>query len=116
VINKICPTVESTVADIADGATVMIGGFGTAGLPNELVEALIDRGARELRSSTTTPATETPAWLRCSRRSGFARSSARSRGTPTATTSTPAFAAATRCARCIGVGQGIAVVLERVQD
>ena len=48
VINKICPTVESTVADIRDGATVMIGGFGTAGLPNELVDALIGQGARDL--------------------------------------------------------------------
>lgn len=36
------------VKDIADGATVMIGGFGTAGQPVELIEALIDTGARDL--------------------------------------------------------------------
>jgi 3-oxoadipate CoA-transferase alpha subunit len=36
------------VADVPDGATVMIGGFGTAGLPNELTEALIEQGARDL--------------------------------------------------------------------
>lgn len=36
------------VADIPDGATVMIGGFGGAGAPVELVHALIDHGAREL--------------------------------------------------------------------
>jgi 3-oxoadipate CoA-transferase alpha subunit len=36
------------VKDIADGATVMIGGFGTAGQPVELIEALIDSGARDL--------------------------------------------------------------------
>src|SRR6202008_607780 len=31
-----------------DGATVMIGGFGTAGLPNELIDALIEQGAKDL--------------------------------------------------------------------
>jgi 3-oxoadipate CoA-transferase alpha subunit len=36
------------VADIRDGATVMIGGFGTAGMPDALIEALIEHGAREL--------------------------------------------------------------------
>lgn len=48
VINKIFDSVASTVADIRDGATVMIGGFGTAGMPSELIDALIERGAREL--------------------------------------------------------------------
>ncbi|MGY0196065.1 3-oxoacid CoA-transferase subunit A [Leptothrix sp. BB-4] len=47
-IDKLMPTLAAAVADIADGATVMVGGFGTAGLPNELVHALIDQGAREL--------------------------------------------------------------------
>ena len=36
------------VADIHDGATVMIGGFGEAGSPIELIHALIDQGARRL--------------------------------------------------------------------
>jgi 3-oxoadipate CoA-transferase alpha subunit len=47
-IDKIVPTFEAALAGVADGATVMIGGFGTAGLPNELVEGLIAQGAREL--------------------------------------------------------------------
>jgi 3-oxoadipate CoA-transferase alpha subunit len=47
-INKILPTVEAALADVSDGATVMIGGFGTAGLPNELIDALIAQGARDL--------------------------------------------------------------------
>lgn len=47
-IDKIVPTPAQAVADVADGATVMIGGFGTAGLPDELVEALIDQGATDL--------------------------------------------------------------------
>jgi 3-oxoadipate CoA-transferase alpha subunit len=33
---------------VPDGATVMIGGFGTAGLPNELIDALLEQGARDL--------------------------------------------------------------------
>jgi 3-oxoadipate CoA-transferase alpha subunit len=48
VIDKIVDSCEAAVADVPDGATVMIGGFGTAGLPNELTEALIAQGAREL--------------------------------------------------------------------
>ncbi|WP_166865979.1 3-oxoacid CoA-transferase subunit A [Salinibacterium sp. ZJ70] len=47
-IDKIVPDVASAVADIADGATVMIGGFGRAGQPRELIDALIARGARDL--------------------------------------------------------------------
>jgi 3-oxoadipate CoA-transferase alpha subunit len=47
-INKIVASVGEAVADIQDGATVMIGGFGTAGMPSELIDALIDRGARDL--------------------------------------------------------------------
>jgi len=48
VIDKFRPTLAAAVADVPDGATVMIGGFGTAGLPNELVHALLDQGARDL--------------------------------------------------------------------
>jgi 3-oxoadipate CoA-transferase alpha subunit len=48
VIDKTVTSVEAAVADIFDGATVMIGGFGTAGMPSELIDALIARGPREL--------------------------------------------------------------------
>jgi 3-oxoadipate CoA-transferase alpha subunit len=47
-INKLFDSPEAALADVPDGATVMIGGFGTAGLPNELIEALLAQGAREL--------------------------------------------------------------------
>src|ERR1051325_11709089 len=47
-IDKIVASAASAVADIPDGATVMIGGFGTAGMPSELIDALIAHGAREL--------------------------------------------------------------------
>jgi len=47
-ISKIQDSMEQAVADIPDGATVMIGGFGNAGMPSALIDALIDQGAREL--------------------------------------------------------------------
>jgi len=42
-IDKSMETVAAAVADIFDGASVMIGGFGTAGMPDQLIDALIDR-------------------------------------------------------------------------
>jgi 3-oxoadipate CoA-transferase alpha subunit len=48
VLNKRVRSVAEAVADVKDGATVMIGGFGTAGIPNELIEGLIEQGARDL--------------------------------------------------------------------
>jgi 3-oxoadipate CoA-transferase alpha subunit len=47
-INKVFASAAEALKDVHDGATVMIGGFGTAGQPNELIDALIDQGAREL--------------------------------------------------------------------
>lgn len=47
-IDKTVPDVAAAVADIEDGSTVMIGGFGRAGQPVELIDALIAQGARDL--------------------------------------------------------------------
>jgi len=47
-IDKTVASAAQALADVPDGATVMIGGFGTAGLPNALTDALIDTGARNL--------------------------------------------------------------------
>jgi len=47
-INKQINSLSAAVADIFDGATVMIGGFGEAGSPIELIHALIDQGAKDL--------------------------------------------------------------------
>ena len=47
-INKIAPSIEAALAGVKDGSTVMIGGFGTAGIPNELIDGLIAQGARDL--------------------------------------------------------------------
>ncbi|MCD9031238.1 3-oxoacid CoA-transferase subunit A [Luteimonas sp. Y-2-2-4F] len=47
-IDKTLPSCEAAVADVHDGATVMVGGFGTAGMPYALIDALLAQGAREL--------------------------------------------------------------------
>jgi 3-oxoadipate CoA-transferase alpha subunit len=47
-IDKQVASPEAAVADIFDGATVMIGGFGNAGMPGALIDALIAQGARDL--------------------------------------------------------------------
>lgn len=48
VVNKIVPNMREALVGIHDGATVMIGGFGNAGMPRELIDALIDQGATDL--------------------------------------------------------------------
>ncbi|MGE3679253.1 MAG: 3-oxoacid CoA-transferase subunit A [Burkholderiales bacterium] len=47
-IDKFYPTPAAALADVQDGATVMIGGFGNAGMPTALINALVARGARGL--------------------------------------------------------------------
>jgi len=47
-IDKTFATLADAVAGIHDGATVMIGGFGNAGMPSALIDALIAQGARDL--------------------------------------------------------------------
>ena len=47
-IDRRFASAEEALSDVQDGATILIGGFGEAGNPTELVHALIDQGAREL--------------------------------------------------------------------
>jgi len=47
-INKITDTIAQALAVVEDGATVLIGGFGTSGIPLELIEGLMERGTRGL--------------------------------------------------------------------
>ncbi|WP_395056960.1 3-oxoacid CoA-transferase subunit A [Polaromonas sp.] len=47
-INKIARSVADALVGVRDGATVLIGGFGTAGIPNELIDGLIAHGAKDL--------------------------------------------------------------------
>jgi 3-oxoacid CoA-transferase A subunit len=45
---KIHPTLDSAVADIPDGARIMFGGFGGAGFPNNLIQALVRKGIKNI--------------------------------------------------------------------
>ena len=47
-INKTFESVAAAVEGIADGSVIMVGGFGTAGMPSELVDGVIATGARDL--------------------------------------------------------------------
>ncbi|MBO9355948.1 3-oxoacid CoA-transferase subunit A [Bordetella petrii] len=47
-LNKVVSSLEEAVAGIADGSTLLIGGFGASGVPTELLQALLATGAREL--------------------------------------------------------------------
>jgi 3-oxoadipate CoA-transferase alpha subunit len=48
VVHKIARSVAEALAGVKDGATVLVGGFGTAGIPNELIQGLIEQGAKDL--------------------------------------------------------------------
>ena len=47
-VNKIADSIAEALAGVRDGATVLIGGFGNAGSPRELIDGLIEHGARDL--------------------------------------------------------------------
>ena len=47
-INKIVQSMADAMAGIKDGSTVLIGGFGAVGQPDQLIEALIEHGAKDL--------------------------------------------------------------------
>jgi 3-oxoadipate CoA-transferase, alpha subunit len=47
-MNKLVATIAQALEGVPHGATVMVGGFGTAGIPNELIDGLIAQGARDL--------------------------------------------------------------------
>lgn len=49
-IDKTFPDTDAAVADIPDNATIMIGGFGLCGLPENLIGALVRRGVRSLHT------------------------------------------------------------------
>jgi 3-oxoadipate CoA-transferase alpha subunit len=47
-INKLVDSLQAALAGVQDGDTIMIGGFGGAGQPSALIEALVEQGARDL--------------------------------------------------------------------
>lgn len=47
-VNKIFPGAEAAIFDVADGATIMVGGFGLCGIPEDLIEAVRAKGIKNL--------------------------------------------------------------------
>ncbi len=47
-MKKICTSFQEAVADIYDGATLMVGGFGLCGIPENLILALAEKGVKDL--------------------------------------------------------------------
>jgi 3-oxoacid CoA-transferase subunit A len=47
-MNKTFPNADSAVADVADGASIMFGGFGLCGIPENLIDALYRKGVKNL--------------------------------------------------------------------
>ena len=47
-MDKVVGDAAEAVADVADGATLAVGGFGICGIPSVLIQALLDRGVRDL--------------------------------------------------------------------
>src|SRR5690606_30718805 len=47
-ISKIFDSARQALADVPDGASIMVGGCGLAGQPRDLIDALLDQGARDL--------------------------------------------------------------------
>jgi len=49
-MNKVWPTADDAVRDIPDGATLMFGGFGLCGIPENLIDALVRTGVKDLHT------------------------------------------------------------------
>jgi 3-oxoadipate CoA-transferase alpha subunit len=47
-IDKRVSSLAAAIADIKDGSTILVGGFGSSGIPGALIDALIDQGAKDL--------------------------------------------------------------------
>ena len=49
-MNKVFASADEAVADIHDGATIMVGGFGLCGIPENLIRALVKKGVKNLNT------------------------------------------------------------------
>src|SRR5207253_3978413 len=54
-MDKVLPDADAAVALVPDGATIMMGGFGLCGIPENLIKALHARGAKELTVISNNP-------------------------------------------------------------
>ena len=49
-LNKVVASADEAVHDIQDGATIMVGGFGLCGIPENLIAALVKKGVKDLHT------------------------------------------------------------------
>jgi len=49
-MNKVVANADEAIKDIPDGATLMIGGFGLCGIPENLIRALVRKGTKNLKT------------------------------------------------------------------
>ncbi|MFS0823911.1 3-oxoacid CoA-transferase subunit A [Bacillus sp. 1P02SD] len=54
-INKVANSIEEVISTIEDGSTIMFGGFGGAGVPYELINGLLNQGAKDLIAVSNNP-------------------------------------------------------------
>jgi 3-oxoacid CoA-transferase subunit A len=54
-MNKVFPNADAAIADVPDGATIMVGGFGMCGVPVDLIEALRRKGTKDLTVISNNP-------------------------------------------------------------
>src|SRR5579884_1487631 len=47
-MNKVCANAMEAIHDVHDGASIMVGGFGLCGIPENLIRAVVDKGLRNL--------------------------------------------------------------------
>ncbi len=59
-LDKVKQSLQEAIAPIQDGASVMVSGFGDAGIPFELMSAIMDKGLRELTMSSNNAGTHEP--------------------------------------------------------
>src|SRR6184192_4367007 len=47
-MNKVCGSAAEAIRDVQDGASIMVGGFGLCGIPENLIAALVEKGVKDL--------------------------------------------------------------------
>src|SRR6202023_4071919 len=51
-MNKVVANADEAIRDVFDGATIMIGGFGLCGMPENLIRALVRKGTKKLKTNS----------------------------------------------------------------
>ena len=65
-MDKVVASAAEAVADVPDGATLAVGGFGLCGVPSVLIDAVLEAGVtRTSRRCRTTAASTSGVWAGC---------------------------------------------------